>query len=111
MTSGERMRVHDGGRRGPSRKLVAAIVVPVLALLAFLIAWAFSVREWTWFSLLIAAAVGVSAFVISPDLFSINDTESLKHEWQVHTREQKVLARASSAVNKSQASKAPDKSA
>jgi hypothetical protein len=55
-------------------------VAPVLALLAGLILWAFSVRDWTWFSLLIAAAIGVSAFVVAPDMFSISNSTA-PEEW------------------------------
>jgi hypothetical protein len=80
MSLGNRARVAASRRRGPSRSLVAAIVVPVLALLAGLILWAFSVRDWTWFSLLIAAAVGVSGFVVAPDLFSIRDS-AVPEDW------------------------------
>jgi hypothetical protein len=65
---------------GPSRALVAAILIPVLALVGALTVWAYRVRDWTWFGLLLAAAVGLIAFVIAPDLFSITGQQR-PDEW------------------------------
>jgi hypothetical protein len=56
------------------------IVTPTLALLLALIVWAYLVRDWKWFALLIVAGIGVVFYIVSPQLFSIRDDYS-EREW------------------------------
>jgi hypothetical protein len=62
-------------RRGPSRLLVAAILLPALAFVGYLAYWAYTVTDWTWFGLLLAAGLGLLVFAAAPDLFSLSDAE------------------------------------
>lgn len=60
-------------KRGPSRWLVAAILLPALTFVLYLAYWAYTVADWMWFALLLAASVGLLAFAAAPDLFSLTD--------------------------------------
>jgi hypothetical protein len=65
---------------GPSPLLVATILVPTLVLVGYLIVWAYRIREWTWFGLLVAAGIGLLTFSLAPELFAIRDTQR-SEEW------------------------------
>lgn len=62
-------------RRGPSRLVVACILVPALGFVGYLAYWAYTVADWTWFGLLLAAGVGLLAFASAPQLFSLSEAE------------------------------------
>jgi hypothetical protein len=55
--------------------LVAAILVPALAFVGYLAYWAYTVTDWTWFGLLLAAGIGLLAFAAAPELFSLSEGE------------------------------------
>lgn len=115
MNRTERVRA-SGNRNKRPGLLLSLIVVPTLALLVFLIAWAYSARDWTWFALLLAASIGLVAFVAAPHLFSLSDRrdgQSVCVEMpSAHGLQEKVVERHSSAgIGASTASKAPDRSA
>ena len=72
-----------GSNRGLSRLLIAAILVPTLALIIYLTVWAYRVGDWTWFALLLATALGLLAFVAAPQLFSLSEPKAahVRYEW------------------------------
>jgi hypothetical protein len=66
--------------------LGAAILLPTLAFVVYLAYWAYTVADWTWFGLLLAASVGLLAFAAAPDLFSLSEAgepQERPGEWRL----------------------------
>jgi hypothetical protein len=84
--------VPSGRQNEPSALLVSMIVTPTLALLLALIVWAYLVRDWKWFVLLIVAGAGVVFYIVSPQLFSIREDYSAR-EWCLTTSPPRERAR------------------
>jgi hypothetical protein len=101
--------------------VIVAVLVPALALLAYLTVWAYRVRDWTWFSLLLAAGIGLLAFAAAPQLFSLAEAKpaSSPYEWcrtmtspqQSDKIREHVTATTCGPSNPIRKTKAPDRTA
>jgi hypothetical protein len=92
MKTDVRARVSGRRQNEPSALLVSMIVSPTIGLLLGLVVWAYLVRDWKWFVLLIVAGMGIVFYIVSPQLFSIRDDYS-EREWRLTTSPPRERAR------------------
>ena len=82
MKTDVRARVSGRRQNEPSAIVVSMIITPTLALLLGLVVWAYVVRDWEWFVLLIVAGTGAVFYIVSPQLFSIREDYSAR-DWSL----------------------------
>ena len=118
MDSTKQVRPSGERRNRHSILLLSLIVVPALALLVYLVAWAYLEHEWTWFALLLAAGVGLIAVATAPQLFSLSDRRDgqglcVEMPPPAYGIPEKVVARKSraGATKRDSEIKAPNRSA